>query len=199
MIMYIVGILGGDALIIILNLLFSRDTFGFSTSFIIISSLIAMIGLIAVDGAFAAFVRRCLPEKWFDHNAKIHLASKKECNFYEKLGVKFWKDHVLELGIFTGFSKKSVQNPNSIEYVERFILENNFGAIGHLFDAIFGFIIIPFYPGVSKLTIALPACIINFILSMLPWMILRYNTNRLSRLHIILEKKAAKKSSTEIK
>lgn len=192
MIMYMIGILGGDALIMIFNLIFSRNHY--SISFIVIASFLGMIGVIAIDGILAAFVRRCLPEKWFDCNAKFHKASKKECDLYEKLGVKFWKDHVLELGIFTGFSKKEVQNPNDIKYIERFILENNFGSIGHLLDATLGFLLILFYPGASKYLIAVPVCIINFVLSMLPWMILRYNTNRLLRVHGVLVKKAARNS-----
>lgn len=194
MIMYLIGILGGDALVMIFNLIFSRNSYGYSSLFIIIASFLGMIGVIAIDGALAAFARRCLPEKWFDYKAKFHHASKKECNLYEKLGVKFWKDHVLELGMFTGFSKKEVQNPNDIAYIERFILENNFGAIGHILDATLGFLLMLFYPGASKYLIALPICIINFVLNMLPWMILRYNTNRLLRVRAVLEKKAARNS-----
>ena len=197
MVLYIVSIVGGDLLIILLNLFFGKAYFDYSTKYIIISSILAAIGVIAIDGVFATIVRRCLPEKWFDYTVKFHDASKKECKFYEKIGIKKWKDKVLELGMFTNFSKKNITEPN-VAYLERFILENNYGYWCHLADAVFGFLLLLFYPKEYRLVIPFPACIINFILNMLPVFILRYNTNRLKRTRIVLLKKEekAKQSAT---
>ena len=100
--------------------------------------------------------------------------SKKETIIYEKLFIKAWKDKILELGMFTSFSKKKVEDPQSREYIERFILECNYGVVIHLADAIFGFLLLlcymPFsYPMV--MSIGMPICIINAILNILPLMI----------------------------
>ncbi|MCQ2592459.1 MAG: hypothetical protein MJ188_06700 [Treponema sp.] len=194
MVLYMIGIIGGDILICIFNLIFNRPIYGYSIWYGIIASVLAAVGVIAIDGICATIVRRCLPEKWFDYTVDFHDPSKKECRFYEKLGIKKWKDYVLELGMFTNFSKKSVQNPNDVAYIERFILENNYGVWCHNTGAVLGFLLILFYPSYLKWSMALPACIINFILSSLPTMILRYNTNRLRRTRAVLVKKQARQN-----
>jgi len=195
MVLYILGIFGGDAVIMLIALLKWRFVYDWSVLFTVVATLLAMIGVIAIDGIFATFIRRALPEKWFDHNATFHNASKKECSFYEHLGIKWWKDHVLELGMFTNFSKKKVEDPNSIEYLDRFILENNYGAIIHITTAFLGFLLLIPYPAAARVHIALPAVIINCILNLLPFMILRYNTNRIQRVRAVLEKKLARSKS----
>lgn len=189
MALYLISIIGGDACVALANLIFVRPAGEYSALYLIIASILAAVGVIAIDGIFATFIRRALPNKWFDYKAKIHTVPKWEIKLYEKLGVKNWKDSVLELGMFTSFSKKKVADPRSREYIERFILECNYGAVIHLSNAITGFLLMLFYPGVLSLTIALPACIINLILSMLPYMILRYNVPRLMRTRDVLEKK----------
>lgn len=200
MALYLISIIGGDALIILFNLLFSRNYFPeLTVLYIVIASILAAILVIAIDGVFATFIRRCLPEKWFDYTVKLHNVSKKECKFYEKLGIKKWKDDVLELGVFTSFSKKTIADPHSRAYIERFILESNYGAVIHLSNAIFGFLLIFCYPLKYWAIIPLPACIINFILSMLPYMILRYNTPRLQRTRDLLEKKEKRSVNSQNK
>ncbi|MCR4900704.1 MAG: hypothetical protein K5907_07820 [Treponema sp.] len=152
--------------------------------------------MVAWDGIFATLIRRAFPEKWFTKDVKFHDVGKKECKFYELLGIKLWKDHVLELGMFTSFSKKKVSNPNDPEYISRFIMECNYGAQIHLWNFILGFVPIFFFPREIGIRFILPAVIANSILSILPLMILRYNVPRLKRLLAVLEKKAARASST---
>ncbi len=152
--------------------------------------------MVAWDGIFATLIRRAFPEKWFTKDVKFHDVGKKECKFYELLGIKLWKDHVLELGVFTSFSKKKVSNPNDPEYISRFIMECNYGAQIHLWNFILGFVPIFFFPREIGIRFILPAVIANSILSILPLMILRYNVPRLKRLLAVLEKKAARTSST---
>lgn len=155
--------------------------------------------MVAWDGIFATFIRRCLPEKWFTKDVKFHKVGKKECRIYEFFGIKLWKDHVLELGMFTSFSKKKVSEPDNTEYIERFILECNYGAVIHIWCAILGFIPIFFFPASTQigLRFVLYAAIANAVLNILPLMILRYNIPRLTRLHAILEKKAARKANLQ--
>lgn len=191
MVLYLIGIVGGDFLVCLINILLFKQNPEFSWVYLLIAGILGAIAVIAIDGVIALFVRRCLPNKWFTHEVAFHDASKKECKFYEKIGIKVWKDHVLELGMFTAFSKKNISNPDA-EYLERFILENNYGYWCHLADAIGGFLLILCYPKALMLPMALPICIINFILNMMPFMILRYNNSRLKRIHTVLTKKAAR-------
>lgn len=186
MLFYIFSIVGADLLIILLNILYNK--FELSTLYIILAAVLGAIAVIAIDGVFAFIIRR-LPEKWFSYDKKIWNVSKAECNFYEKLGIKLWKDKILELGVFTSFSKKTIANPDSKEYMERFILESNYGAIIHIANAIFGFLVIFCFPLKLIFCFGLPISIVNGILSLLPYMILRYNIPRLHRMRNLLEKK----------
>lgn len=193
MIFYIISIVGGDALIILINYLLNKSTQDYSSAYIIISGILSAIIIIAIDGLTSAICRRCLPEKWFDYKTKIHTASKKECKVYEVLGIKYWKDHILELGMFTNFSKREVADPSNIEYIRRFILECNYGTACHLVNVIFGFAVCFIFP----LSITVPASLINAFLSILPLMTLRYNSNRLGRMEELLAKKEARKNQKQ--
>lgn len=186
MLFYIFSIVGADLLIILFNIWFNK--FELSLLYIILAAVLGAIAVIAIDGVFAFIIRR-LPEKWFNYDKKIWNVSKAECNFYEKLGIKLWKDKILELGVFTSFSKKTIANPDSKEYMERFILESNYGAIIHIANAIFGFLVIFCFPLKLVFCFGLPISIVNAILSLLPYMILRYNIPRLHRMRNLLEKK----------
>ncbi len=150
--------------------------------------------MVAWDGISATLIRQALPNKWFTKDVKFHHVSKLECRIYELFGIKYWKDHVLELGMFTSFSKKKVANPNDPAYIERFIMECNYGVQVHLWNFILGFVPMLFFLKDIAVRFILPAAIANSILSILPLMILRYNVPRLNRLLVVLEKKQARLS-----
>lgn len=192
MLFYIICIFGGDAAIILLNIFVFKERFesysAFSTNFLIIAGLLLIVVLVALDGISAFLIRR-LPEKWFSYKANFFKVSKKECKFYEHLGIKYWKDHILELGMFTSFSKKHVTNSESPEYFERFILESNYGSVIHFTGVFLGFLILFFYPRTLLFSMSLPAAIINAFMNVFPLMILRYNIPRLERMRAILVKK----------
>ncbi|MBQ7365515.1 MAG: hypothetical protein IJW46_07950, partial [Clostridia bacterium] len=57
----------------------------------------------------------------------------------------------------------------------------NYGAVGHILGAFLGFLIL-LLPFCQPISVGLPIAIVNFILSMLPTCILRYNTPSLQRL-----------------
>ena len=186
MALYLISIIGGDLLIFILNYFFNPNI---ELVPLIIGCAVAPVALIAWDGVIATFIRRALPNKWYDYKVEWRKVPEWECKFYDVLHIKAWKDKVLELGVFTSFSKKKIANPRSREYMEQFILECNYGWSIHLWNAILGFLLILAYPASFRLTVIFPACIVNFILSMLPFMILRYNLPRLHRARDVIEKK----------
>ena len=178
MALYLISIIGGDLLIFIFNFFFNPNI---ELVPLIIGTAVAPVALIAWDGVIATFIRRALPNKWYDYKVEWRKVSQKECKFYDALHIKAWQDKVLELGVFTSFSKKKIANPRSREYLEQFILECNYGWSIHLWNSILGFAVIFCYPKAFWIPVALPACIINFVLGMLPFMILRYNLPRLHR------------------
>ena len=198
MALYLVSIIGGDALIILVNLLVNLKTHTLSNFYIVVAGLLAGVAVIALDAISATLIRRALPEKWFSYKVKFHKVGNAECHFYEKLGIKSWKDNVLELGMFTAFSKKHVSNPNSREYLERFILESNYGALIHIVGVFLPLVLLAIPPFVANVPFftswrfSVPAIVVNAVLNFLPFMILRYNLPRLERMRIIAEKREAR-------
>lgn len=152
-----------------------------SLLYCILAPIILTISVILLDGLQAWIIRR-LPSKWFDDTKTCFDASKKERKFFEKIGIKFWKDYVMELGGFTDFHKDKVANPNDPLYLKRFILECNYGYVIHIITAFSGFLIIFITPLKIFYMFALPVALVNMVLNLLPAFILRYNVPRLKSL-----------------
>ena len=143
----------------------------------------------AIDGVFAIIVKK-LPEQWFSKDKKCFQVSKKSQKFYEKLGVRKWKDKVWELGGLGGFRKNKVSEPENIKYVEKFIVESNKGIITHIICTLVGFLDMLILPKKHILSIALPVAIVNLILNILPIIVLRYNYPKLQTMYKRLQRKA---------
>ena len=143
---------------------------------------------VVIDG-IVAFVIRKMPERWFEKNKGIFKTGERELAFYEFLKVKKWKDHVPELGCFTGFHKNKLTNPFDNKYIWRFIIESRYGVAIHIYSVPTSFLLLlldwKMYSGESNiwLTIGLPVAIINAILIVLPAFILKYNLPRLLRIY----------------
>ena len=90
---------------------------------------VSIAGMITINGVIAIICCKCLPKKWFLSDKKIFNPSKKECKFYEKIGIRKWKDKNIDLGKLNGFKKDKIKSDP--EYIERFILECNMGFIEH--------------------------------------------------------------------
>ena len=142
---------------------------------------LAVAAVFAVDGFFA-FVTRRLPERWFAPEARGFCVGKREKNFYRKIKVNTWKKYGPEWGCFTGFHKDKMRAPDDSAYIGRFLLESNYGVAGHVAGAFLGYLIL-LIPPLRPLSIALPVAVINMILSLLPTMVLRFNTPALRRLY----------------
>ena len=144
-------------------------------------TFLAVVMVVIIDG-ISAFIVRMLPEKWFAPEAKLFDVSDKERLFYRKLKINKWKDQVPEWGCFTGFHKDHLENTNDSSYLGRFLLESNYGVVGHIAGAILGFgiLLVPF---LHPLIVGLPVSVINAILSLLPTAVLRFNTPALRRLY----------------
>ena len=146
------------------------------------ASLGGTAAVIAIDGVTAFLIRR-LPEGWFSADRELFSVSDGERRLYAKLGVKKWKSKVPELGGFSGFHKDKLQSASNVAYLARFLLESNYGVVIHLANAACGFAI-AFLPFCRQPSIWIPIFLVNFVLSLLPIAILRYNTPGLRRLYI---------------
>ncbi len=132
----------------------------------------------ALDGIIAIIIGK-MPNKLFGVDNEHYSVSERERAFYNKVKVRKWKDKVWELGGLGGFSKKSLENPNSPEYIERFIIECNKGVLTHRLSYPIGFLPMLFIKGVCAFSIALPVAAVNLFLNILPTIVLRYNTPKL--------------------
>ena len=178
---YLITIFGGAVIIALANFL-AYGTYTLSALLhCLIAVLLGVIAVITVDGILA-FIARRMPERFFAPEAKLFSVGEREKRLYKKMKIDSWKKYVPELGCFTGFHKDKMRDPRTSEYVGRFLLESNYGVLGHVLGALLGFSIM-LLPFMDPISMALPIALINFVLSTLPTMILRYNTPALRRLY----------------
>ncbi len=169
----------------------------YSASFLwtLLYTVIAIVTIIAVDGLVAT-VCRLLPKKFADSETKFYQVTPKQKKFYEKLHIRKWKDKIPEIGHFTGFRKNKIAEPQSIEYVERFILETCYGELGHLWIIPVGFVIVAlFFISKTWIALSIPVACVNAVLNILPVFVLRYNRYKLEVLRKNLLKKQNRKLS----
>ena len=160
---------------------------------VIIAVVLCTAAQFALDGLIAIIINK-MPDKLFAVNNPLYNVSEPEKNLYKKLKVRNWKDKVWELGGLGGFSKKNLANPNSPEYIEKFIIECNKGVLTHRLSYPIGFLPMLFIPNVCALTIAFPVAVVNLFLNILPTLALRYNT---PKLHAILKRMNRKTERVE--
>jgi len=177
MFFYLTTILVSMIITSLFNLAFSVGNKSFL--YLIVLVIILTLVEIIIDCVFATLVRWIFPKKWFSVDKKFFSASKKERIFYEKIGIKKWKDKTLDLGSVTGFKKKTLQKTTDETYFERFIIECNYGVLVHVLCDFFGFAVLFLCPNPFKLTIGLPVAIVNLFLNSLSLFILRYNLPKL--------------------
>jgi hypothetical protein len=148
-----------------------------------LSTLVAFL----IDLILAIVIRK-LPEKWFNPNKKIFRIFDFEKRLYEFIGVKKFKDHVPELGKYSGFRKNKVTDPKNPEYLYRFMMECCYGEVIHLLSVPIGVIAMFCMPIDLWILSGLPVVIVNAFLCILPYFVLRYNRKKLSNLYRIATK-----------
>ncbi len=176
---YIITIIVSMAIIVALNIIFPTAIVG--PWAIVLLTVGLTVAAIAVDG-LAAFLIRRMPERWFDCKKRFFTVKKPEQRFYKAIGVKKWRGLIIELGMFTSFSKSHFSDPNNPEYTSRFLLESCYGVVIHIADILVGFAVMAIYPPMA-LRIGLPVAIVNAILNLLPIFVLRYNTPKIKSIH----------------
>jgi len=178
--LYLALILISSALITLIN----TAVAGFGTAVfleILLTVTAAIIAVFIIDALAALFARR-LPERWFLPEARLFGVGKREIAFLRKTKINLWKRVVPEWGCFTGFHKDKLRSSSDSEYLGRFLIESNYGVLGHILGALRGFLIL-LIPQLQPLSVALPVALINALLSLLPTAVLRFNTPALRRLY----------------
>jgi len=120
------------------------------------------------------------PDAWFAPNKRLFVVTKKEQRFYEKMGIKNWKDKIWELGGLGGFRKNKIKESSNSKYLYRFIIESNKGMIGHILNICTGFLVVFALPAKYFWRIGIPVALVGALLNLLPILVLRYNLPKLT-------------------
>ena len=178
---YLITVTASTLIVTLLNFLFDKvyTLRAFGTH--LLWAVVAVAALFIIDALTATIARR-LPEKWFAPEAKLFSVSQSERKFYRRIKINVWKKYVPEWGCFTGFHKDKVREPDSSAYIGRFLIESNYGVAGHIAGAFLGFAIM-LLPWFRPFAVALPLAAVNWVLGILPTMILRSNTPSLRALY----------------
>lgn len=181
--LYITIIFIGTLISTLLGVFVGVPLAGVSESRIFAITIISLLALVVIDAVCALFVRYCLPKKVFNPFLKVYNVGKNERKFYEKIGIRKWKDRIPEAGqIFADFSKTEVADMTNNEYVKKFMSETIYAEIMHWLSMLFSFLII-FIDLRLALTVGLPLVIGNMILNLMPVLVQRYNRPKLMVLY----------------
>ena len=177
MVLYLSIVFVAMALISAFNIMFGSYSFDNYQWWTILAVVISVIVEIAISGVGSLCVER-VSDRYFTPDRKLYVVSKKEQKFYEKMGIKSWKDKILELGALSGFRKNKL-NDTSAAYLYKFIIQSNKGMLGHLINLPLGFLVIFILPLKYAWRIGFPIACVGFVLNLLPVFVLRYNLPKL--------------------
>lgn len=177
MILYLTIIFVASCTVALFNALFASMGAGIA----VLHTALNVLLMVAID-AIVALIVHSVPEEKIDPFKKIFVASNKERKFYEKLGVRVWKDIIPESGkALAGFDKRQVEKPNDNTYILKFLRETCYAGIMHSISIFACFVVFAFMP--YKLSIVLPVVLTNVLLQLLPVIVQRYNRIRLISLY----------------
>ena len=181
--LYITIIFIGSIISVLLGIFVSVPKFGINESWVYLLVIISLATLVIIDAVCALFVRYCLPKKVFNPFLKVYNVGKFERKFYEKIGIRKWKDRIPEAGqLFANFSKTEIADMTNNVYVHKFMSETIYAEIMHWLSALFSFLIV-FIDLRLALTVGLPLVIGNVILNLMPVLVQRYNRPKLMVLY----------------
>lgn len=192
MITYIIAIVVAMALISLVNILAVTSL---SWHYIIVAT-ITLTALEFLLDMIISGLTCIIPRKFYSQNNKLFKVFSFEKKFYENIGIKKWKDYLPigagPLGI--GFKKDKVSEPDNPDYLLKFMEESCLAEFMHIISAFLGFLLLLISPKSIMLSIALPVCIVNFVLQLLPFFVQRYNRPKLA----VLYKRALRNKNKEI-
>lgn len=181
-------------IIVIFNIVYNIEIYPNSSAWMVVLVVVLSVVIEIIIDLILAGIFHAVKDKYY-LNKKFFDVSKKERKFYEKIGIKRWKDKILELGAIGGFSKSKLESSSDIEYIDRFLIENYKGIVIHIFNIIFGFAIMAIPPFKYSLCVGLPVAIVNAFLGLLPIFVLRYNIPKLQAVKKRIERNSLQKDN----
>ena len=150
--------------------------------------LLIIVAFFALDFLAAGLVR-LIPKKKINIHSKIFRCFPFEKKLYEKLGVRWFKDKIPELGgALKGFSKSEISG-DDVNYFEEFIKETILGELTHVLCILFGIAIFFIFP-LHILNFALPTFLLNTYFNILPIIVQRYNRPKLYKIYKMKSQKS---------
>lgn len=149
-------------------------------------TVLALAEVCAVDGLLA-WIIHSIPEERINPFAPMYEVSTKERKFYEKLGVRKWKDSIPESGKqLCNFAKDKVEKPEDNIYLLKFLRETCYAETMHVLSFFLQFLLL-LLPYI-RLSVILPVLLVNGFLQLLPVIVQRYNRHRMVKLYRYNEK-----------
>lgn len=179
--LYLILILLCDAGIVLGNLALPQNPLRVFWRLVLATGC-STVTIFVLDGVVALAIRRLLPASLFAPESRLFSVGRTERRIYRLLGVRIWRERVPEWGGFTGFHKDRVRQAHDPDYLARFLTECNYGVAIHVAGALCGFLL-PLSPLAPAKSILLPVGIANAVLSLMPAIVLRYNTPPLRYLY----------------
>lgn len=159
--------------------------------------LLFAICICGFSSAIIMLLTRILPKGVFSPYRKRFRNFEKESRLYQRINVKKWKDKVPELGRLTGFAKNTLSQPNDMEYMYRFLIENCIAESVHGFSILSGLLLFVFIPLKYLWTITFPIFILNTLLHILPVIIQRYLRPKMLKIYNRLKRNENKDENLE--
>ena len=180
---YLITLCVGYLLIFLVNMILSLcGVCEFNVLFCFYYPLLIIVAFFALDFLAAGLVR-LIPKKKINIHSKIFRCFAFERKFYERIGVRWFKDKIPELGgALKGFSKTEMKSDDA-SYLEEFIKETILGEITHHLCIIFGIAIFFIFP-LHILNFALPEFLLNTYFNLLPIIVQRYNRPKLYKIYM---------------
>ncbi len=195
---YTISVIISSIFIIIGNMFYSIGSSNLSFIEITAATVLAVALMFAIDAVVAIalhevpklfFKNFMTKTKFYNANNYPFKVYKFERNFYEKMGVRKWKDLLPNK---MGMRKDHLEDKNDTNYLNMFIIESCRAEFMHLVSALFSIlpiILIPF----KYFGIIMPVAIVNIILQILPVIVQRYNRPKI----MIVQKRALRQQALE--
>ena len=178
MLLYGLIILIAVIIVTLIDSLFFLQAMGTTVWGVIGLAVLGIAVSMVLDALCALFIR--LISKKVNPFSKFFNERKGERTFYEKIGVRKFKDKIPELGKTLKFFDKTKvpENPNS-EYMLMFIHETALAELMHLVTVFVAPLILVIMPLRYLLYISLPVMIVNIFLQIMPIIVQRYTRPKL--------------------
>lgn len=181
MVFYIVWMVLTVLVVFLINAVIGVKTGEFQVWYAFVGSLGNFAICFALD-ALIAFIIHKIPPKYFQADLKIFKVYKWERRFYEKIGIKKWKDRVPDTGELCNFKKDKLKS-TELDYLHLFLVESCYAEAIHIAMALIGILDIFIWPIKYCLNFTIPMAITNFLMNLPPILIQRYNRPKLMKLY----------------